>query len=29
MEMWQILGAALVIASVIGLQTGKTPAKNG
>ena len=29
MEMWQILGAALVIASVIGLQTGKSPAKNG
>lgn len=28
MELWQILGAALVIASVIGLQAGKTPAKN-
>jgi hypothetical protein len=29
MELWQILGAALVIASVIGMQAGKTPAKNG
>jgi drug/metabolite transporter (DMT)-like permease len=29
MEMWQILGAFLVIASIIGLQAGKTQAKNG
>jgi drug/metabolite transporter (DMT)-like permease len=29
MEVWQILGAALVIASVILLQAGKKPAKNG
>jgi drug/metabolite transporter (DMT)-like permease len=29
MELWQILGAALVIASVILLQAGKKPAKNG
>jgi drug/metabolite transporter (DMT)-like permease len=28
MELWQILGAALVIASVIGLQASKTPGKN-
>jgi drug/metabolite transporter (DMT)-like permease len=28
MELWQILGAALVIASVIGLQASSEPAKN-
>jgi drug/metabolite transporter (DMT)-like permease len=28
MEVWQILGAALVIASVIGLQAGREPTKN-
>jgi DME family drug/metabolite transporter len=29
MEVWQILGAALVIASVIGLQAGSKPTKKG
>ena len=29
MEVWQVLGAALVIASVTLLQAGKKPAKNG
>ena len=29
MEVWQLLGAALVIASVIVLQAGKKPEKNG
>jgi drug/metabolite transporter (DMT)-like permease len=29
MEVWQLLGATLVITSVIVLQAGKKPEKNG